>query len=66
MTADRTPWYRPRNVLLVIALVLTGLACWAVIWALSALFLPIGALAGLVAVGPFITISLANLIRNIF
>ena len=39
---------------------------WAVIWALSALFLPIGALAGLVAVGPFITISLANLIRNIF
>ena len=39
---------------------------WAVIWALSALFLPIGALAGLVAVGPFVTIALANLIRNIF
>jgi len=39
---------------------------WAALWAVTALFLPIGALAGLVTVGPFITISLVTLIRNIF
>lgn len=39
---------------------------WGFLWLFSALFLPIGALAGLVTVGPFITVTLVNLVRNIF
>ena len=39
---------------------------WGALWAVTALFLPVGALAGLLTVGPFITISLVNLIRNNF
>jgi hypothetical protein len=36
MSDSRPPWYRPRNILLAIALVLVGMAFYAVTWALSA------------------------------
>ena len=39
---------------------------WGVLWFIAAIFSPIGALAGLLTVGPYITVSLVNLIRNIF
>jgi hypothetical protein len=39
---------------------------WAALWVVVALFLPLGALTGLVAVGPFVTISLYKLIQNLF
>jgi len=39
---------------------------WGALWAITALFLPVGALAGLLTVGPFITMSLVKLIQNIF
>ena len=39
---------------------------WGVLWAVTALFLPVGALSGLLTIGPFITVSLVNIIRNIF
>ena len=39
---------------------------WGALWAITALFLPVGALAGLLTVGPFITMSLFKLIQNIF
>ena len=39
---------------------------WGALWIVTALFLPVGALAGLLTVGPYITMSLVTLIRNIF
>jgi len=39
---------------------------WAALWAVTALFLPVGALAGFLTIGPYITISVVTLIRNIF
>ena len=39
---------------------------WSALWVVAALFLPLGALTGLVAVGPFVTISLTKLLRNLF
>jgi hypothetical protein len=39
---------------------------WAAVWVVSALFMPLGALAGLVAVGPFVTTYLARLFQSIF
>jgi len=39
---------------------------WGALWAVTALFLPVGALAGLLTVGPYITITVVTLIRNIF
>ena len=39
---------------------------WAVLWVIAALFSPIGALAGLLTVGPFITKTLVTLIQSIF
>lgn len=39
---------------------------WGVLWFIAAIFSPIGALAGLLTVGPYITVTLVNLVRNIF
>jgi hypothetical protein len=39
---------------------------WGALWIITALSLPVGALAGLLTVGPYITISVVTLIRNIF
>jgi uncharacterized RDD family membrane protein YckC len=39
---------------------------WGALWIITALALPVGALAGLLTVGPYITISVVTLIRNIF
>lgn len=39
---------------------------WGALWIVTALFLPVGVLSGLLTVGPFITISLVNIIRNNF
>lgn len=39
---------------------------WGALWIITALFVPIGALAGLLTVGPYITISVVTLIRNIY
>lgn len=39
---------------------------WGALWIVTALFLPIGILSGMLTVGPFITVSLVNFIRNIF
>jgi uncharacterized RDD family membrane protein YckC len=39
---------------------------WGALWVFIALFFPVGALAGLLTVGPFITISIVTLIRNVF
>ena len=39
---------------------------WGALWIITSLFLPVGALAGLITIGPFITMSLVTLIRNIF
>lgn len=38
---------------------------WSALWIISALFLPVGALAGILTIGPFITISLITLFRNL-
>lgn len=37
---------------------------WGALWVVTALFLPVGALAGLLTIGPYITMSLVALIRN--
>ena len=39
---------------------------WGALWIITALSLPVGALAGLLTLGPYITISVVTLIRNIF
>ena len=39
---------------------------WGALWIITALSLPVGALAGLLTVGPYITISVVTLIGNIF
>ena len=39
---------------------------WGALWIVTALFLPVGMLAGLLTVRPFITISPVNIIRNLF
>jgi uncharacterized RDD family membrane protein YckC len=39
---------------------------WVAFWIITALFLPVGALAGLLTVGPFITLSVVTFIRNAF
>jgi len=39
---------------------------WSALWVVAALFLPLGALTGLVAVGPFVTISVTKLLQNLF
>ena len=39
---------------------------WGALWIITALSLPVGALAGLLTVGPYITLSVVTLIRNIF
>ncbi|MFN2154597.1 MAG: RDD family protein [Anaerolineae bacterium] len=39
---------------------------WAALWVVAVLLLPIGGLAGLVAVGPFVTISVTKLLQNLF
>ncbi len=39
---------------------------WGALWIITALLLPVGALAGLLTVGPYITMSLVTLIRSIF
>jgi uncharacterized RDD family membrane protein YckC len=39
---------------------------WGALWIVTALFLPVGLLTGLLTVGPFITISLVDIIRNLF
>jgi len=39
---------------------------WGALWIVIALFFPLGTLSGLLTLGPFITVSLITLIRNIF
>jgi uncharacterized RDD family membrane protein YckC len=39
---------------------------WGALWIISALFLPLGTLSGILTVGPYIIISLVKLIQNTF
>lgn len=39
---------------------------WAVLWVITAVTFPLGALSAFLALGPYITLALVNLVRNIF